>query len=136
MGKFTGGCACGAVRYEVNADPVLAGHCQCGKCQKLSGGGHGSFAAFPEPTVKLTGQLSFWSYTADSGHEAKRGFCPNCGTPVMGKPSSVPGIAAINLGSLDDASAIEPKMVFYTARGQPWDHMASDLMAFPGMPPM
>ena len=136
MTQMTGGCACGAVRYEIAGDPVMAGHCQCGKCQKLSGTGHASFAAFPEAAVKTTGAIGYWSYTADSGHEAQRGFCPTCGSPVIVRPKRAPGIVAITLGSLDDSSAVVPNMVFFTARGRPWDHLAADAARFPGMPPM
>lgn len=134
MTRMTGGCACGSVRYEISADPVISGHCQCGKCQKLSGGAHSSFAAFPAVAVALKGPLSFWSYTADSGNVASRGFCPNCGSHVIAKTSGMKDLVAVQLGSLDDGSAIAPKMAFFTACAQSWDHLGDGLTAFPGMP--
>jgi hypothetical protein len=136
MAKYQGGCACGAVRYETDADPVMAGHCQCGKCQKLSGTGHASFAAFPAAAVTLTGKLKFWDYTADSGNTASRGHCPECGSMVAGKTSGFKDMIAIQLASLDDPSKVTPQMIFYNAKGQPWDHLDASLMKFPGMPPM
>lgn len=136
MAKYEGGCACGAVRYSTNADPVMAAHCQCSKCQKLSGAGHTSFAAFPAAAVNITGKLNFWSYKADSGFTASRGHCPNCGSMVIGKPGSVKDMVGINLSSLDDPSKINPQMVFFNAKAQPWDHMDESLTKFPGMPPM
>jgi hypothetical protein len=33
----TGGCACGAVRYEYSADPVFMGNCHCRDCQRTTG---------------------------------------------------------------------------------------------------
>ncbi len=33
----TGGCLCGAVRYEVSGEPYIAGLCHCTKCRKLTG---------------------------------------------------------------------------------------------------
>src|SRR5271169_7134651 len=32
--KLSGGCACGAIRYECDADPVIMMNCHCRDCQK------------------------------------------------------------------------------------------------------
>ena len=89
MTKYSGGCACGAVRYETDADPIMAGHCQCRKCQTLSGAGHMTFAAFPAAAVKVTGQLVPWSYTADSGNTATVRGTPARPAPPVQPPSGV-----------------------------------------------
>ena len=136
MAKYEGGCACGAVRYETEADPIMSGHCQCRKCQQLSGTGHASFAAFPAAAVKTTGKLKYWDYTADSGNTASRGHCPTCGSMVMGKTSGMKEMVAIQLASLDDPSKVKPMMVFYNAKAQAWDTLDAGLKRFPGMPPM
>ena len=44
---FTGGCACGAIRYEISAEPLFMNDCQCRDCQRRSGTGHGSYLTFP-----------------------------------------------------------------------------------------
>jgi hypothetical protein len=136
MAKFEGGCACGAVRYSTNADPVMSGHCQCRKCQLLSGTGHASFAAFPAAAVDVKGKLDYWSYTADSGNTASRGHCPTCGSMVLGKTSGFKDMVAVQLASLDDPAKVTPQMVFYNAKAQPWDSLDTKLQRFPGMPPM
>lgn len=43
---YSGGCACGAIRYETGSRPVFQNHCQCRDCQKRTGTGHGSCLAF------------------------------------------------------------------------------------------
>ena len=135
MTKYSGGCACGAVHFETDAEPMMAGHCQCGKCQKLSGAPHTSFAVFPEAAVKITGKLASWNYIADSGNTAVRNHCPACGSPVCGGSSGVPGLIGINLPMFDNPAAIEPKMAFFTVKAVPWDRLGEGLIAFPGMPP-
>jgi hypothetical protein len=40
---YTGGCACGAIRFEIIAEPLFQNHCQCLDCQRTSGTGHGSY---------------------------------------------------------------------------------------------
>ena len=136
MAKYEGGCACGAVRYATDADPLMAGHCQCRKCQLLSGTGHSSFAAFPAAAVKVKGKLTYWDYRADSGNTASRGHCPTCGSPVLGKTSGFKDMVAVQLASLDDSSKVTPGMVFFNTKPQVWDHVDAKLQKFPGMPPM
>ncbi|PYK62656.1 MAG: aldehyde-activating protein, partial [Verrucomicrobia bacterium] len=36
--KFTGGCTCGAIRYECTAEPIVMFNCHCRDCQRGSGG--------------------------------------------------------------------------------------------------
>src|SRR5204863_376671 len=51
--KFTGGCACGAIRYEITAEPIVTFNCHCRDCQKTTVG------AFPH--AKRVGELLFLS---------------------------------------------------------------------------
>ncbi len=57
---YRGGCLCGAIRYEIAAEPMFGGQCQCRDCQHETGGGHASFMAFPADAVKLTGTPRFY----------------------------------------------------------------------------
>jgi hypothetical protein len=43
---YAGGCACGAVRYEISSESVAMAGCQCRDCQRKSGTGHGSYLTF------------------------------------------------------------------------------------------
>jgi hypothetical protein len=133
-GVFRGGCLCGAIRYEITAEPMFGGHCQCRDCQHESGGGHTSFLAFPSDAVKLTGTPRFYESKADSGNTIRRGFCPICGSPVMAATVGLPGVMTISAGSLDDPSAFKPEFVCYTIRGNAWDHVDPALPSFPKMP--
>lgn len=133
--KFTGGCACGAVRYEVEADPLMAGQCQCRDCQRSTGSGHASVMAFPEPAVSITGAVKFHDTKADSGNTASRGFCPDCGAPMVSKSSGMPGMLVVNAVTLDDPSRFDPQFTVYASRGWQWDHLNPALPKFETMPP-
>ena len=133
---YHGGCRCGAIRYEIAAEPMFAGHCQCLDCQRETGGGHASFMAFPADAVKLTGTPRFYEARADSGNTIRRGFCPTCGSPVVGRTSRMPDMMTISAGSLDDPSVFKPQFVVYTSRGHAWDLVDPALPSFPKMPPM
>jgi hypothetical protein len=133
---YRGGCSCGAIRYEITAEPMMAGQCQCRDCQHETGGGHTSFMGFPADAVKLTGTPRFHEVKADSGNMVRRGFCPICGSPVLGASSGMPDVRTIPAGSLDDPNLFKPQFVVYTMRGHKWDLVDPSLPSFPKMPPM
>ena len=53
---FTGGCACGAIRYSILGEPLFSNHCQCRDCQRESGSGHGSYMTFARAGVTRDGR--------------------------------------------------------------------------------
>jgi hypothetical protein len=135
MVHITGGCQCGAVRYETDADPVFAGHCQCNDCKKSSGAGHVTGAAFPAAAVKITGKLKGYSSKADSGGTATREFCPECGSRVSFRSTSMPGMVILTAGTMDNPGAINPGMVVYNKRHVAWDHFDPGTPVFDTVPP-
>lgn len=129
MTSYTGGCACGAVRYEVTSEPRAAIHCQCRQCQRATGAGHASLLAVKGEDTAVRGELQYYEQTADDGNTVSRGFCPICGSPVLGKTSGYPDLLLLTAGSLDDPSRFKPEKVVWTASGQPWDYMDPELPA-------
>ena len=132
---FSGGCLCGAIRYESTAEPVMAGHCQCADCRRLTGTGHASFIFVPKGAFTLSREPVYHERRADSGNTVRRGFCGACGSPVIGDNSGWPDVYAVPAGSLDDPDVFKPRFVVYTSSRQPWDSVDPDLTAFPKMPP-
>lgn len=126
-GELTGGCACGAVRYAVAEPPRFAFHCQCRQCQRAGGGGHSSQFVVSDAALTVHGDLRFFEQTADSGSTVSRGFCPVCGSPVLGRTSGHPDIVLIHAGSLDDPAGFVPQKVVWSAEAQPWDYIDPDL---------
>ncbi|MBY5765722.1 GFA family protein [Rhizobium leguminosarum] len=134
---YTGGCACGAIHYEITAEPIAMNDCQCRDCQASSGTGHGSYLTFPSrQAVKLEGQATHWQMVADNGNVKPRGFCPACGAPVYMTFSYMPDFFTIHAASLDESGRYQPQMVTYTARGLAWDKTDPAAQKFEGMPPM
>jgi len=131
---WTGGCACGAVRYEASGDPVFQNHCQCRQCQRASGTGHGSYLSFAGG-VRVEGEVRTFALLADSGLGKRHGFCPACGTPLLIRPDAAPGIVAVTAGSLDDPGRFAPAAVTYAGRALGWDPLDPALTAFAAMPP-
>ncbi len=132
---FSGGCHCGAIRYECAEPPVKAVHCQCRNCQKFSGSGHASNFLVPLDAVTLTGEPQYYEYTADSGNTMRRGFCAECGVPLFSLNSGRPDTMSLRAGSLDDPAGFEPQVVIFSSRAQAWDHMDPALPRFDEKPP-
>jgi hypothetical protein len=133
--RYQGGCLCGAIRYEIAAEPMFGGQCQCRDCQHETGGGHTNFMAFPAKALKLTGTPRFYEVKADSGNVMRRGFCPTCGSPVLGTTSGLPDVTTISAASLDDPSVFKPQFVCYTSGAHAWDLVDPAVPSFPKMPP-
>lgn len=132
---YTGGCACGAIRYEASGEPVFQNHCQCRDCRARSGTGHSSFLTFAQRTeIKITGNTAAWSVAGDSGNEKVHAFCPTCGAPVYLTFSAMPDFVAIHAGSLDEPARFNPQAVTYSARRCAWDIMDPSLQQFEQMP--
>jgi hypothetical protein len=133
---YSGGCACGAIRYEISAEPLAMNDCQCRDCQRKSGTGHGSYLTFPDrKAVNLIGQATRWDMIGDSGNVKTRGFCPTCGSPVYLTFAAMPDFFTIHASSLDDPTRYRPQMVTYRVRGYDWDHLDPALPKFDKMPP-
>lgn len=133
---YTGGCACGAVRYTTAHAPVFQNHCQCRDCQRRSGTGHGSWLTFPaRAEMAITGQAAHWEVASDTGNVKRHAFCPVCGTPVYLTFAAAPEFIAVAAGSLDEPGRFEPQALTFRVRALPWDRIDPSLQAFERMPP-
>jgi len=133
---YIGGCACGAIRYEINDEPIFENHCQCRDCQRRSGTGHGSYLTFPDRAkATVTGAARTWRVAGDSGNEKIHAFCPTCGTPVHLTFAAMPELFAIHAGSLDAPELFHPSVVTYNLRASDWDKVDPELAKFAKMPP-
>jgi len=82
---FTGGCSCGAIRYESNAEPIMMFKCHCRDCQQATGGGFAPGMLLPREAFRFTrGQLRYHFTPSIRRGKHKRGFCPECGSRLTG----------------------------------------------------
>jgi hypothetical protein len=133
--KLSGGCACGAIRYECGADPVLMFNCHCRDCQRASGSAYAAFVVVPRVAVQIRGEPRYHKIVGSSGKAIERGFCPACGSPVTAKLERLPDIFGLQAGSLDDPSTYRPRMDAYTSSAQSWDHMDPKIQKHSKGPP-
>ena len=107
---LTGGCNCGAVRYEVTAPLVAASYCHCKRCQRRSGAA-ASPNAHPAPggfrIVAGEDMLRMWQ--PPGGGE--KWFCGSCGSSLFGRNLSHPDSIGIRMGTFDEDPGILPACV-------------------------
>ena len=114
--RWTGGCQCGAVRYEFSVRPDNPCLCHCRMCQKQFGNFFGAFAGSHTKNFRVTrGTLAHFK----SSDDANRGFCRYCGTPLTYEALSRPRID-VSIGSLDRHSEMQPIYQYGAEAMEPW----------------
>ena len=130
---ITGGCQCGAVRFELNGLPRNVSLCHCRMCQKASGG---PFMAFGRVKVETLVWTQGAPTVFQSSSMVKRGFCSRCGTPLTYQRNE--RAISLTLGSFDDPSPFTPELRVGLEALLPWTEHIADLpsqMTDDWMPP-
>jgi len=134
---MTGGCLCGAVRYEAEGDADWTAICYCRDCQRASGSGYVPVMGVKRSQVRITGEMSSFDSPAANGNVARRHFCPACGSLVMGGDlADAVGTLSLYIGTLDDPSVYKPQVAIFTRHRLPWDRTAEGVAQFDRMPGM
>lgn len=134
---FSGGCACGAIRYTSIAGPLIMANCHCRDCQRSSGTGFSSVVVVPADAVSIDGDEPVYHATQlSNGNRVERGFCAACGSPLFSRNAFAAHILSIKAGSLDDPSWFRPMANLWVASAQPWTVMDPELPRFEQMPPL
>jgi hypothetical protein len=127
---LTGGCLCGAIRYEIAQPPIAMYTCHCMDCQRITSSAFSTGVVVPAEAVRLSGETRIVESIADSGRIKRRLICPDCGIWIGGMPMAgawAPGMArVIRAGTLDDTSWVKPTIHFWTRSRQPWVVLPDD----------
>ena len=136
MTTRTGGCLCGAVRYESVGDPVFSLHCHCRDCQRSSGTAYIAAMRVPEAGFRITkGAPKRYVSHSDAGNKISRYFCGDSGSPLYVQVSTRPDLVGLRVGTLDDPSGFRADADIFTKSAQPWDHMDPALPKYDTYPP-
>ena len=133
MGR-SGGCHCGAIRYDVDGEPQHVALCHCSDCRRSAGAPMVSWAAFTKDALTVTqGQ----TITFNSSGAAMRSFCGTCGTGLFYRNADMlPGIVDIQSVTLDDPEALPPDAHIQVAERLHWMDDLDSLTRFERFPGM
>ena len=106
--EASGGCQCGAVRYHVSAVLDTSHICHCRMCQKAAGNFFIALSGVPRDAIRWTrGAPAIFN----SSDKAARGFCRDCGTPLLYDYADSKHVN-LTTGSFDDPAQFPPRVQF------------------------
>ncbi len=115
-------CACGNVAVAVKGRVRSMLMCACEDCQKATGAGHSAIALFRAADVTLTGETRSFARPSNSGATFTRTFCPNCGTPLLGRSSRAEAITIVPVGLLGGGAGwYRPTQLIFARSHHDWD---------------
>ena len=114
--EVLGGCLCKKIRYKALGEPKWVSVCHCRMCQKAYGNTCATFAAFDKGQLEFVSGLPKYFQSSDI---ARRGFCIDCGSPIV---FSYKSLDAVFVGTLDDPENWQPNGVHLGIESKiPWD---------------
>lgn len=125
MTSRTGGCLCGAVRYELTAEPAVQAVCHCKNCQKQAGTAFSMIIGVPESAMSVTGTPTTYIDHGESGNEVRREFCGKCGSPLFSRVATASGMIFVKAGTLDDTTGFKPAVQVWAKSRQDWFDLGS-----------
>jgi hypothetical protein len=127
----SGGCLCGAIKYEFDKSNLIsAHHCHCIDCQKSTGSGKSTIIMLPAQAILMDGELKFYTSPTSSGRNMSRGFCQECGSPVLSFIKEMQEVNFLKAGSLDDSSWLKIDSNFYSSSAHSWSPIDDDILSF------
>lgn len=124
----SGGCLCGAVRYQLTSSPKWTALCHCESCRRAASAPVVAWMGFRPDDVHWSGTRQSYRSSA----HASRSFCPTCGSPMSFESARWPGEIHLYGASLDTPEAYAPQLHCYTDEHLGWLKIVDDLPQFSG----
>lgn len=124
----SGGCLCGAVRYEADGPVRDETVCHCSLCRRASGAPFVAWATFESARLRVTqGRPA----ERRSSPRAVRSFCAACGTPLFFRSDAAPDSVDVTIASLDEPESVRPRDHIWTRSRLSWVRVADGLPEHP-----
>jgi hypothetical protein len=120
---FTGGCNCGAVRFEVTAPIPYASYCHCTRCQRRTGTAASANAHVADGSFRITaGEDKLRAWRPEDG--AAKWFCGECGSALFSRTDA--GAVGVRLGAFDVDPGVRPSYRQFVAYAAAWEPIPDD----------
>ncbi len=129
---ITGGCNCGAVRYEVSEPLLGAVYCHCTRCQRRSGTAAACTALVSPGSFQLvSGDETLVRWNAGDGRD--KVFCGTCGSAMFVQEPGSTEILGLRMGTFDGDPGVRPTARQFLDNAAVWEPIPEDgLVHFPG----
>jgi hypothetical protein len=143
MPPIRGACLCGGITFEITGPLLSPLNCHCSQCRKQHGAAFRSRVRIAASDLRwLQGEHLVKYYESPRGYQ--RGFCRECGSPVINRagpnwkpPAGFPVSApqyGIALAILDNSPA-RPALHCFVDSKASWFDITDDLPQYSGYPP-
>lgn len=123
----TGGCACGAMRYEVAGECSNSMVCHCRSCRRAAGAPVVAWVTFPTSGFRFTQGVPAQFH---SSAPVVRTFCPACGTPLTYVHEKYAGVIDVTSCSLDEPGKFPPTHHSWLSHDVSWVRFGDGLPGF------
>jgi hypothetical protein len=125
MSVLTGGCGCGAVRFEITEPLLSAGYCHCTRCQRRSGTAASANARAASGSVRIVaGEEELRAWAPEGGRE--KVFCGLCGSALFSREPGTTDNTGVRLGAIDGDPGVRPRSRQYVAYAATWEEIPDD----------
>jgi hypothetical protein len=122
---LTGGCLCGAVRFEIHAPPVSASWCHCTRCQRRTGTAASVQARIEPGSLRLlSGEDALREFKPEDGWA--KVFCGECGSQLWSRSPDDPPVMSVRFGAFDADPGVRPSFRQFVAYAAPWEPIPDD----------
>jgi hypothetical protein len=122
---LTGGCGCGAVRFEVSEPLLSARYCHCTRCQRRTGTAASASAAVLPGSFHVTqGEQAMRAWKPEGGFE--KWFCGECGSALFSRSPDDAQRVSVRLGAFDSDPGVRPSERQFVAYAAPWEPIPDD----------
>ena len=122
---LTGGCGCGAVRFEIDAPLLSASYCHCMRCQRRTGTAASANGRLAPGSFRLVaGEEHVRAWAPEGGYE--KAFCGLCGSALFSRAPESAEPGGVRLGSLDSDPGVRPQWHQFVAYAAPWEPLPDD----------
>jgi hypothetical protein len=131
---ITGGCLCGAVRYELTERPIWSHNCYCSRCRKATGAGFASNLFVPLGALRYSqGEHHLRSFQPPDAERFRHTFCNICGSTLPYRQEAR-ARAVVPMGSLDDDPGYKPQAHIFVDSMASWVTITDTLPQHPTGP--
>jgi hypothetical protein len=119
--RIDGGCHCGFISYNAEADPEKTAICNCTDCQRLSGSAFRTVVPIDSSAFRLKGTPTIYVKTGESGNKREQSFCPRCGSPIYSAPPiEGPRTLFLRVGTINQRNRFVPRSRLWARSQQSW----------------
>jgi hypothetical protein len=116
----TGGCQCGALRFEAQGAPRFVSNCHCRDCRKATGAAFSTWVGYDSDRVRWQGERAIF----ESSPTVRRGYCRACGTPLSYSGKQWASETHLLIGTFDAPESLRPASDAFVKEKLPWTQLA------------